>query len=161
MAQVDAFLKLDGIKGESQDDKHQGEIEILNWSWSLTNTGSAHYGQGAGAGKVQVGDIHILKRVDASSPMLMKACATGQHIASGTLTIRKAGTSPLEYFKVDLTEILISSVRPSSDPSSPNLHEDVALNFSKFNVTYTPQSESGGGGATVVFGYDIAKNKSA
>jgi type VI secretion system secreted protein Hcp len=161
MAQVDAFLKLDGIKGESQDAKHAGEIEVLNWNWALTNSGSAHYGQGAGAGKVQVGDIHILKRVDTATPILMKACATGQHIASGTMTIRKSGGTALEYFKVDLTEILISSIRPASDPNSPFLMEDVALNFATFKVTYTPQDDKGAGGATVDFGYNIQKNQVA
>jgi type VI secretion system secreted protein Hcp len=159
MAQVDAFLRLDGIKGESIDSAHKGEIEILNWSWSLTNSGSAHYGQGMGSGKVQVGDIHILKRVDSSTPILMKACTTGQHIGTGTLTVRKSGGKALEYFKVDIGNILVSSVRPSSDPNSPQLLEDVALNFGTFQVTYTPQDTQGSGGATVDFGYDIQQNK--
>jgi type VI secretion system secreted protein Hcp len=159
MAQVDAFLKLDSIKGESQDSKHSGEIDVQNWNWALTNSGSAHYGQGAGAGKVQVGDIHILKRVDTATPSLMKACATGQHIASGTLTVRKSGGTALEYFKVDLTEILVSSIRPASDPNSPFLMEDVALNFASFKVTYTPQDDKGAGGASVDFGYNIQKNQ--
>lgn len=160
MAQVDAFLKLDGINGESQDSVHTNEIDILSWSWSLTNSGSAHYAKGMGQGKVQVGDIHILKRVDTATPSLMQACTTGQHIDSGTLTVRKAGgTSALEYFVINLSNILVSSIRPSSDPSSPQLMEDVALNFGSFKVTYTPQEEQGSGGATVDFGYDIQQNK--
>lgn len=159
MAQVDAFLKLDGVKGESQDSKHSGEIEVLSWNWSMTNTGSAHYGAGMGAGKVEVGDIHFIKRVDTATPILMKACATGQHMASGTLTVRKAGGTALEYFKLELKGILVSSIRPGSDPSSPFLMEDVAINFASFKVTYTPQDEKGAGGSAVDFGYDIQKNK--
>ncbi len=77
MSQVDAFLKLDGIKGESRTHKHKDEIEILSWHWGLKNTGSAHFGGGMGAGKVQVGDIQLVKRVDTASPALMSACATG------------------------------------------------------------------------------------
>ena len=165
MAQVDAFLKLANIRGESQDAKHSGEIEILRWDWSLTNSGSAHYGQGAGAGKVQVNDIRILKRVDTATPPLMRACATGQHIASGTLTVRKAGGTSLEYFKVELTEILISSIHASSavdeKKETPLLHEEVSLNFASFKVTYTPQDDKGAGGATVDFGYNIQKNQVA
>jgi len=30
---VDMFLKLDGIKGESVDHKHGGEIHIESFSW--------------------------------------------------------------------------------------------------------------------------------
>lgn len=163
MSQVDAFLKLDGIKGESKDAKHKDEIEILNWHWGLTNTGSAHFGGGMGAGKVQVGDIHLIKRVDTSSPVMMKACATGKHIASGMLTVRKSGgeNNQLEYFKVELKDILVSSINASSSEGSPWLSEEIALNFAEFKVTYTPQDERGGGGAQVEFGYNIAQNKSA
>ena len=29
---TDYFLKIDGIKGESKDAKHKGEIDMLAWS---------------------------------------------------------------------------------------------------------------------------------
>ena len=47
---VDMFLKMDGIKGESVDDKHKDEIDVLSWSWGMSQSGSAHMGGGAGAG---------------------------------------------------------------------------------------------------------------
>ena len=33
----DIFAKLGDIKGESLDDKHKDEIEILSWSWGVAN----------------------------------------------------------------------------------------------------------------------------
>ncbi len=45
---ADIFLRLEGIEGESQDDKHRNEIEVLSWSWSVKNTGSFQLGTGAG-----------------------------------------------------------------------------------------------------------------
>jgi type VI protein secretion system component Hcp len=33
MGDVKYFLKLDGIPGESQDPRHQGEIELTNFTW--------------------------------------------------------------------------------------------------------------------------------
>ena len=30
---VDFFLRIDGIEGESVDDRHKNEIEVLSWSW--------------------------------------------------------------------------------------------------------------------------------
>ena len=41
MALFDAFLKLDGIKGEATDDKHKGEIDVLEFSWGLSQIGRA------------------------------------------------------------------------------------------------------------------------
>ena len=42
----DAFLKINGIEGESQDDKHKNQIEILSYSFgaSQTATGAASSG---------------------------------------------------------------------------------------------------------------------
>ena len=159
MAQVDAFLKLDNIKGESMDDKHKEEIEVLNWSWGMQNAGSGQFGAGQGSGKVQVSDIQIAKRVDKSSPMLMKACTKGEHIKTGSLVVRKAGGEQLEYFKVDLTEILVSQVHCNSEPGSPLLMEHVSLNFKTYKVTYKTQTATGGAGAPVEFGYDLAAGK--
>jgi type VI secretion system secreted protein Hcp len=157
MATVDAFLKLDGIKGESIDSKHKDEIEVQSWSWGMNNTGTAHHGVGSGAGKVHVEDITIFKRVDTSSPVLMKSCAKGDHIKTGMLVVRKAGGDQVEYFKVELSEVLISSVQCASDPGSPFLTEQVSLNFKTFKVTYAPQQANGSLGAPVEFGYDLAK----
>ena len=57
MAQVDYFLKLKGIDGESTDHKHKGSIDIESWSWGETNSGTGHAGGGHGGGKVSIQDL--------------------------------------------------------------------------------------------------------
>ena len=37
---VDIFLKLTDIDGESRDDAHKNEIEVLAWSWDLSQAGT-------------------------------------------------------------------------------------------------------------------------
>src|SRR5207244_6023969 len=93
----DMFLMLDGIKGESADDKHKGESDIESFSWGLAQSGSGSRGSGSGTGKGDIADINIQKLVDKASPTLMLACAHGKHIAKGELSVRKAGERPLEY----------------------------------------------------------------
>lgn len=39
MATVDYFLKIDGIDGESTDNKHKNEIDVLSWSWGKRRVG--------------------------------------------------------------------------------------------------------------------------
>ncbi len=80
MSRIDYFLKLDGVEGESQDSKHKNETELLSWSLGATNSGSFALGAGGGTGKVNISDAHFTKYIDKSSPNLMAACATGQHI---------------------------------------------------------------------------------
>ena len=45
---TDIFAKIGDIKGESLDEKHKGEVEVLSWSWGVTQTGSMHTTRGDG-----------------------------------------------------------------------------------------------------------------
>ena len=87
----DFLLEIDGIKGESKDKKHKETIEVESFSWGATQPGSFASGQGGGAGKVTFQDIHFTSTVNKASPLLAKACATGQHIKKAVLFVRKAG----------------------------------------------------------------------
>jgi len=158
---VDMFLKLDGIKGESADAKHKDEIQIQSFSWGMTQAGTHGFGGGGGAGKVSVQDISIVKLVDKSSPELMLACANGKHIKDGLLTVRKAGEKPLEYMKIKLTDVLVSSVQEAGN-GHELLSESVSLNFAKFQVEYQQQSHDGSAqGGPVMMGWDIKANQKA
>ena len=109
MAVVDYFLKIDGIEGESQDDKHKNEIDVDSWSWGETNSGDAAARGGMGAGKVTLQDFHFVMKVNKATPKLMEACATGEHVKKAVLTCRKAGKQQQEYLKVTLNDLIVSS----------------------------------------------------
>ena len=112
MATVDYFLKIDGIEGESRDDKHKDEIEIESFSWGETQTGGFAVGGGAGAGKVSMQDFYFTMLVNKASPALFLACAQGDHIKNAILTCRKAGKKPAEpvdFMKVTMNPVLVSS----------------------------------------------------
>jgi type VI secretion system secreted protein Hcp len=155
---VDMFLKLGDIKGESQDDKHKDEIDFVSWSWGMTQSGTTHLGSGGGAGKVAVNDLHVTKFVDKASPNLHLACCTGKHYDQALLTIRKAGDKPVEYYKLTLEEVLISSVSMGGQGSDDRLTENITLNFAKFKEEYTPQKPDGTGDAAIEGTFHIAKN---
>jgi type VI secretion system secreted protein Hcp len=156
---VDIFLKLDKIKGESVDDKYAGEIDIMQWSWGMTQSGTTHLGPGGGAGKVNVSDLTLTKYVDMSTHELLKACASGKHIASGELIVRKAGSVPLEYMRIEMTDIMVSSYQTGgSEDGMDRVMETVTLNFAKYNVIYTSQKNDGAPGPKGEAGFDIAKN---
>src|SRR6267142_2234459 len=128
---VDMFLKLDGIKGESKDHKHKDEIHIESFSWGMSQTGAHGSGGGGGAGKVSVHDISVTKFVDKATPELMLHCANGKHIKDGLITVRKAGEHPVEYMKIKLTDVFISSVQEAGH-GGDLLTENVTINFAKF-----------------------------
>lgn len=155
---VDMFLKLDGIKGESADDKHKDEIDVLAWSWGMSQSGTTHLGGGGGAGKVNVSDLSITKYVDKSTPNLMAACCNGKHLKEAALYVRKAGEKPLEYLKLTMKEAIISSLQSGGSGGEDRLVEHVSLNFAEYKVEYTPQKADGSGDAVVTSAFHIAKN---
>lgn len=135
----DAFLKIDGIEGESSDKTHKGEIEIESFSWGAANTGTGSVGGGAGAGKVSFQDFHFTMPISKASPALMQACATGKHFPTATLTCRKAGGSQVEFLKIKLADILVSSyANGGADIKQDELPVDqLSLNFVKIDFLYT------------------------
>jgi type VI secretion system secreted protein Hcp len=159
MAAVDYFLKIDGIKGESQDHKHKDEIDVLSWSFGATQSGSMAYGGGGGAGKVSMQDLHFVKRVDAASPLLFLKCAGGDHIKEAVLVARKAGGDQQEYMTVKLSNLLISSYQSGGNQGEVVPTDQVSLNFQKIEIEYKQQDEKGKLGAASKAGWDLKTNK--
>jgi len=153
----DMFLKLDDIKGESNKEKHVGEIDILSWSWGVSQTGSSHVGGGSGAGKEHVADLTVTKHVDRSSPLLFQMCCSGTPIKKSLLTCRKAGGKALEYIKITMEQAIITSVTLGGEHGGDFITETVSLNFAKMNYEYVPQKGDGTGDAAIAKGWDIAK----
>ena len=156
---VDMFIKIKGIDGESRDDKHKKEIDVLAWSWGLSQSGSAHMGGGAGAGKVNVQDLSFTKYTDSATHALVLACCNGEHIEDAVFVVRKAGKEPLEYIKLTLNEVIVSSISTGGSGGEDRLTENITLNFAKFKLEYTPQKADGTGDAAKTAGWDIAENK--
>jgi type VI secretion system secreted protein Hcp len=153
------FLKLEGVDGESKDDSHKKEIDVLAWSWGASQSGTGHTGGGSGAGKVSVQDVSVTKYVDSASHLLLLDCCNGQHIKKGTLVVRKAGATPLEYIKLTMEDIIVSGIHSGGSGGEDRLTETITLNFSKFKYEYTPQKADGSGDGTKETGWDIAANK--
>ncbi len=159
---ADMFLKIDKIAGESIVKEHEGQIDILSWSWGMTQNGSTHTATGGGSGKVSVQDITVSKRVDRSSPNLVKWCTAGTAIKEATLYVRKAGgKTPLDYIKLSMKDVIVSSVTCSGSSHGDGMDESITLNFGYFAYDYTPQESAGAGKAVVAMTWNIAKNQEA
>ena len=159
MASVDFFLKIDGIAGESTDDKHKGEIELESWSFGATNSSSFSSGGGAGVGKVKVNEFKFKKKVDKASANLFTYCCTGEHPKTATLVCRKAGKDQQEFLKIELSPVYISSYDVDGSSGDEVPMEDVALSFGKIKFEYKPQKPDGTLDAPIAGGWDITMNK--
>jgi type VI secretion system secreted protein Hcp len=141
VAIADMFLKVHGVTGEAADAEHKGEIEVVSWSWGMS---------AADAGVPRIAELNVVKRVDHASATLMNFLRTRKVVSQAQLTVRKAGKVPLTYFKIELENVRVMSLKAQSD--SAELVEHVSLGFSKVRVSYTPQGPTGtAGGGTNVF----------
>ena len=160
MAHYDTFLKIDGLDGESTDDKHKGEVELSSFSWGVTHLqtlGSAT--GGAGSGRASFTDLSITKDVDKSSAVLFQKCATGEHFAKGKLTVRKAGGQQQEYLVYTLETVFVTSYHISSAHGQESASESVTFAVGKVGMDYSPQKADGSLAAAVHGGWDVLTNK--
>jgi len=159
MAQVDFFLDLGDIKGESTDDKFKGKIELDSFSVSCAQAGTQQSGSGGGAGKVKFQDVHCTKKMDVASNKLMLACASGQHFPTVTLTCRKAGGEQEPFCVWTLTDVLISSYQCGGHGHSEILPTDqFSMNFGSIKMGYGVQDAKGKVGAMASTGWDVKAN---
>jgi len=155
----DAFLKIDGIEGESPDDKHKGEIELMSFTWGASQSGTAGYGGGAGAGRVNMQDFTCTKRFDKATPKLMLACCNGKHIPKALVTVRKAGEEQQEYLKITFSDVLVSSLEAGGSGGDEIPLESLALNYGKIELEYKEQKIDGTLGGTIKAHWDVKANK--
>ena len=153
----DIFAKLGDIKGESPDDKHKDEIEVLSFSWGVTSL-SASGAPGTAAGKPVFQDLSITHNIDKASPLLLKACATGLHLKEATITHRKAGKGQQEYLIIKMNDVIITGVQHGGGGGQTG-SEVVNLTFAKVDLEYRPQKVDGSMDAGVNFKYDLKTNK--
>jgi type VI secretion system secreted protein Hcp len=156
----DAFLKLEGIKGESTDATHKGEIDIESFSWGAQQV-VGHAGGGKSAGKSSISGFNFLKKTDTSSAVLFQHCCTGQHFKEALVTVRRAGgKDPIEYLKYKFSEVMVEAVQWSGSAGGEETpSESVTLAFNKVEITYTPMDATGKSGAPVVTSYDISAGR--
>ena len=143
---LDMFLKFSGpnagpLLGESTDVAHVNEIDVLAWSWGVASAGGAPGRQ----------DLNFTKYVDRASIGLLQSCCSGMAIGSALLTIRRTGATPVEKIKLQITDVVITSLSTGGSGGEDRLTENVSIGFGKLKIAYvyeptgTPtQSRSGG-----------------
>lgn len=160
----DAFLKIDGIPGESTDDKHKDWLEVIAFTHKIEQPASATASSsgGATAERVNHSTFDIVHLLDKSSPKLAEACCTGKHIKEVTLELCRAGGDKMTYAEVKLEQVIVSKVEPSgsSDSATGFPVEKISFSYGKIKWKYIAQKRADGqGGGNVVGGWDLTANK--
>ncbi len=140
-----AFVRFEGVTGESRDVDHVGWSEIVTF----------HQGQkmpieGMGATRqplpTQMDDVSVVKILDKASPKLAEAVCTGRNFAKVDIDVTKMTESGrTSYLRYELRNVLVSSynlVGSDADAASRPV-EEVSLNFEQITMIYTELNAMG------------------
>jgi type VI secretion system secreted protein Hcp len=148
LAAVDMFLKIGTIKGESQDSKHKGEIDVLAWSWGASNDPQATRSKLPTA---CIQDLSLTKYIDSATPALIMNGMTGEVSPTAVLVVRKAGDTPLEYLTLTMKNVRISSYSSGGSGGEDRLTENVSLHFESMTGKYVKQKADGSADAPITW----------
>jgi type VI secretion system secreted protein Hcp len=161
---IDAYLQIDGIKGESADDKHREWIEVFHVVWGIHQPRAETVSTAGGhtSGRAELSNIRFEKLADLASPILAQTCAAGKTIPKAVFEFMRADGDgkPIPYFRIEIENVMISDVAPTSG-SGGIITEHVQLAYSRIKWAYTKQSIKGGTQGSTAGGWDLAANRIA
>ena len=157
---MDIFLKIDGVAGESVDDKHKDWIDILSFSHGVSQPAVAALGGQRATGRADFQDFSLVKTLDKSSPRLNLFCANGTHLSDLTFEICQPSGEKLPFYKVKLTDVIVTSVRPAGIANGVDTRpaEEVTFSFGKIEWIYTETDSEGKTEGDVKTHWDLIQN---
>lgn len=158
----DAYLKIEGINGESEDEKHKQWIEVSNVLYAVHQPRADVLSTAGGhtTGRADLYPVNFTKLADIASPVLLQTCATGKTIPKASFEFLRADGDgkPIPYFKIELHNVMIASITPDSGEGGI-IVERVQLAYAKIKWSYTKQSIRGGTQGNTSGSWDCSSNK--
>lgn len=160
----DCFFKIEGVPGESTDDKHSDWIELTAYSHGVSQlaSGSASSGGGRSAERCDFQDFSITKTLDKASPKLALFCCNGTHIGEIIMELCRATGDKQKYMEYVMSDVIVSSVSTSGASASGDSlpTESVTFNYGKFEWIYTETDhKTGKPKGDVKTHWDLTANK--
>ncbi|MBL8239597.1 MAG: type VI secretion system tube protein Hcp [Bryobacterales bacterium] len=175
---LDYFIKIDQIPGESTDEKHKDEIEVLSFEFGMKHgdAGSSSTGGARTAGRVSHKPFTFTKITDKASAKLLEKCCNGTHIPKAVFTAHRATGDKQKYLQIELTDLIVSSFYAQIDGQYGGYVEraagsaagggvmltieTVSLNYGSIKYIYTATDHKTGKPAgDVQAGWDLVANK--
>jgi type VI secretion system secreted protein Hcp len=141
-----AYIKFDGVDGESKDKDHKGWVDILSFSQAIHQPGGGSTGVARRRGDVVLDDVRISKLLDKSSPKIAEAVCKGKVFPKVVIELTASYTDAgrVTYYKYELKNVLVTSYNVSGAGQSDDVpSEDFSLNFEEIKVTYTENDSAG------------------
>ena len=135
------------ISGETMDQWHKDEIQILSWSFGANiPIGSGHAARTGVTDKTPERLFRFTMKVNRASPGLFLRCAKGRQIKKVTLSVRKAGAGEgQDYLVITLGNVSVSSFETTGGTKGADDRpiDDVSLSFRTIKIVYKQSKPNG------------------
>jgi type VI protein secretion system component Hcp len=127
-AEIQSYLKIDGIAGESIRTGHVGDIELSGYSQTF--------------GTRNCSRVVLNKLVDSASPALIGRAAGNVFTPRAVISMRKVGDGiRVDFFTAILDSVSIEKIELND--STGTLLEQVTLRPRSIRIEYRPQAADG------------------
>ena len=157
----EGFLRIDGVKGESTDQRYRDWIVVtaVGWGHQFPVATSRADGGGAAASRVHFEPLTVSKLVDSASPVLAQMAVEGKVIRQVFLDLVTAPGQP-PFARLELQDALVTSYAVEGTTGSPQRPvEKLSIMFGKINWSAFPPQPGGGPGAEIKHGWDVRTNQ--
>ena len=132
------FVKFGDFEGEATDSKHKGWSIMHTLSAPLTRATGGFEQSERGGGATAVGQITVVKDLDAATVKIQKACVTGQKLSKVKVelcTVTGGETQP--YLSYELEDVIVTSYDLEDPADSKNLQPTERVSFTYGKATWT------------------------
>lgn len=173
---LDAFIQIEGIEGESTDDKHKNWIEVETYFLGCLQASSGKVSTGGSmtASRAQLKPFVFTHLIDKATAKLQEACCKGTNLKKVTFNLCRASAGgQTVFFEVTMLNVTITRAAiigtgnniPVGDsllPSGAELPtEEVELLPMKITWKYTETKKDGTKGGSIEANWDQSLNKGA
>lgn len=157
-----AYIKFDGVDGESQDKDHKNWSDLHSFSQMMHKPGAGATGATRRRGDVILEDIQCTKELDKASPKLAEAVVKGKVFPKVEIHLTASTTDAgrVTYYAYELKNVLVTSYQISGVGQSESVPVDAfSLNFEEIKVTYTETDAKGGKKGNVDFSWKVEEGQ--
>ena len=157
-----AYIKFDGIDGESKGKGHEKWSDLENFSQAIHKSGSGATGAARRRGTVILEDLQCNKLMDKSSPKIAEAVCLGKVFPKVEIhvTTTAVNTGRENFYKYELKNVMVTSYQVAGG-SQDKPQESFSLNFEEIKTTYTEMDEKGAKKGDVAFGWKVEQGVKA
>ncbi len=161
----DAFLKIQGIQGDSQDEAHKQWMEVSEFRHGISQpAGGVASAQGVHTGgRADHDEFRITKRLDSASPTLSMYCCNAKPITEITLECCRAMGDKTVFMVYTFKDSIVAQIetKGSTESEDPIPMERIYFRYGEIHWEYTPTDPTGGGktSAPIRAGWSVLQNR--